>query len=564
MLVNQQTDVKNSQNEKKKTILWKSNKADGRRKHTGRHGDEPRKCIRYETGLIIVQGVEPTDNQGPHYGQKILSSRALMHIIMSKVKFYKEKEVPLEFHRVKIVQKLTLLPVEERLHALREAGFNSYRMQQKDVYLDMLTDSGTNAMSDRQLGAMMWADDAYAGSTSFLTLEKAVQDIIGKKYVVPAHQGRAAEHTVMTALVKEGDVIPMNYHFGTTITQIGLAGGRFVELINKETAFKSDSENPFKGNADINLLESAIAEYGVSRIPYIRMEASTNLIGGQPFSVANLREVRRTADKYGIRIMLDATLLAENAYLVTRREEEFRNKSLKETVRTICDLADLVYFSARKFGFAKGGVIATDSLEEKYKMDQVTATYEGFINYGGMSTKEIEAIATGLYEAMDEEYTCQSPDFISYFVKEASEYGVPMVTPAGVLGAQIDAAKFCDHLTFRDLPAAAVCAALYIAGGIRTMDGGTGGEAFPDSESDRKADMELVRIAFPRRVFTLSQTIFCLDRLKWLFDHRHMIGALAFDDLPMLQRSFRSPLKPVGDWPEKLAEQFRKDFGESR
>jgi len=483
---------------------------------------------------------------------------------MNKIQFYTEKEVPLEFHRVKVVQKLTLLPLEERLDTLKKAGYNSYRMQSADVYLDMLTDSGTNAMSDRQLGAMMWADDAYAGCSSFSTLEDAVHDIIGKKYVIPSHQGRAAEHTIMTALVKEGDIIPMNYHFGTSITQIELAGGKWVELINPEKSFKTDSDDPFKGNVDIEILEAVINKYGSDRIPYLRMEASTNLLGGQPFSIANLREVRRITKASGIRIILDATLLAENAYLVTQREDEFRDKTLRETFRTFCDLADIVYFSARKLGFAKGGVIATDSLEEKYRMDDVVATYEGFVNYGGMSTKEIEAIAVGLYEAMDEEYTSQSPDFIRYFVENAVAYGIPMVTPSGVLGAQIDAVRFCDHLSYQQLPATSLCAAIYLAGGIRVMDGGTGGEAYMDFESHRKADMELVRIAFPRRVFTLSQTIFALDRIKWVYDHRHLIGGMTFDDQPMLKRSFRTPLKPVGDWVEKLAEQFRKDFGESR
>lgn len=483
---------------------------------------------------------------------------------MNKLKFYCEKEVPLEFHRVKVVQKLNLLPLEERMAALRKAGYNSYRMQSEDVYLDMLTDSGTNAMSDRQLGAMMWADDAYAGCSSFTALESAVRDIIGKKYVIPSHQGRAAEHTIAAALVTKGDIIPMNYHFGTSITQIELAGGQWVELVNREKALKTDSDEPFKGNVDTDVLENVIRKFGTDKIHYLRMEASTNLLGGQPFSVANLREVRRITKAHGIRIILDATLLAENAYLVTQREEEFKNKTLRETFRTFCDLADIVYFSARKLGFAKGAVIATDSLEEKYKMDDVVATYEGFVNYGGMSTKEIEAIAVGLYEAMDEEYTSQSPDFIRYFVEKAVSYNIPMVTPSGVLGAQIDATRFCDHLTYRQLPATSLCVAIYIAGGIRVMDGGTGGEAYSDADSDKKADMELVRIAFPRRVFTLSQTIFALDRIKWVYDHKHLIGGMTFDDQPMLRRSFRTPLKPVGDWVEKLAEQFKKDFGESR
>ena len=478
------------------------------------------------------------------------------------VRFYKEPAVPLEFHRVKMVQKLNLLPLGQRLEVLRRAGYNSYRMQAADVFLDMLTDSGTNAMSDRQFAAMMNADDAYAGCTSFTRLETAVQDVIGKRYVIPSHQGRAAEHTLFTALLKPGDIVLMNYHFGSSVRQVGLAGGSHIEVLNRETAFQTASDCPFKGNVDLELLEETIRRHGAEHIPFIRMEASTNLIGGQPFSLANLREVRRMADRYGIRIILDATLLAENAYVVTRREEEWRGKSLRETLRAFCDLADIVYFSARKLGFGKGAVIATDSEEDKHKMDEVVAVYEGFINYGGMSTKEIEAIAVGLYEAVDEEYTSQSVEFIRYFVEEAVKRGIPMVTPPGILGAHIDASKFCDHLNYSDLPATGICVGLYLAGGIRVMDGGTGAEAFTDPTL--KADMELVRIAFPRRVFTLSQTMFCLDRLEWLYDHRRLIGAMTFDDQPLMNRSFFSPLKPVGDWVERLAEQFRADFGESR
>ena len=485
----------------------------------------------------------------------------IQHNIMSKVRFYNGDDIPLEFHRARIVQKVRLLPVDERLQALEKAGYNTYRLDSRDVFLDMLTDSGTNAMSDLQLASMMRADDAYAGSESFRRLEGAVHDVLGKKYVVPAHQGRAAENVIMRALLRQGDVVPMNYHFGSTVNHITLNGGKVVELVSPE-AFESASDNPFKGNVDTVKLEECINRYGAEKIPFIRMEASTNLIGGQPFSLSNYYQVRRIADKYGIRILLDATLLGENAYLVKQREAGYGDMELKEILRIFCDLADLVYFSARKLTCARGALICTDDFQDKLKLDQVVSVFEGYVTYGGMSMKEIEAIAQGLYEATDEDYISQSPSFIKYFVEHAVEMGIPMVTPPGVLGAHIDAKLFCDHLPVQAYPANSVVAGLYICSGVRGMEGGTASEYSP-SDPGHIADMELVRLAFPRRVFTLSQTMFTLDRLKWLYDNRRLLGPMAYDDIPGMVRGFRTPLKPLTDWPSKLVAKFREDFGDS-
>ena len=446
---------------------------------------------------------------------------------MPKVKFYTGIDIPLEFHRARIVQKVKLLPIDERLEALKKGGYNTYRMDSADVYLDMLTDSGTNAMSDLQLAAMMRADDAYAGSESFKRLEKAVFDVLGKRYVVPAHQGRAAENVIMRAFLKPGDVVPMNYHFGSTANHIRLNGGKHIDLVTPDVAFTSASDNQFKGNIDIARLEDCIAQYGAEHIPFIRMEASTNLIGGQPFSMANLMEVRKVADRH-----------------------------------EMCSLADIVYFSARKLSCTRGAVIATDNYQDKLKMDQVVAVFEGYVTYGGMSMKEIEAMAQGLYEATDEEYICQNPEFIRYFVNEAVRMGIPMVTPPGVLGAQIDAKLFCDHLSVKDLPASSLAAAIYLCSGVRTMDGGTYQDVSED-DPDFVADMELVRMAFPRKVLTLSQTMYALDRLKWLYDNRRLIGSIRCHDIPGMQRCFRTPMEPVGDWPERLIARFKEDFGDS-
>lgn len=479
---------------------------------------------------------------------------------MAKVKFYTGIDIPLEFHRARVVQKINLLPIDERYEAIKKGGFNTYRIDSKSVFLDMLTDSGTNAMSDLQLSAMMRADDAYAGSETFARLEDAVLEVLGKRYVVPAHQGRAAENVIMRALLKQGDVVPMNYHFGSTINHITLNGGRAVELVDK-SAFISASNDQFKGNVQIDKLVECIEEVGVDHIPFIRMEASTNLIGGQPFSMTNYKEVRKVADKYGLRILLDATLLAENALLIIEREEQYKEKSLSEIIRMMCDLADIVYFSARKFTCTRGAVICTDNYQDKLKMDQVVAVFEGYVTYGGMSMKEIEAMIQGLYEATDEEYVSQSPSFIKFFVEEAVKRGIPMVTPPGVLGAHIDAKKFCEHIPVKDYPASAVAAGLYLCSGIRAMEGGTASEVSA-TDPTIVADMELVRIAFPRKVFTLSQAIYALDRLQWLYDNRELLGPMAYDDIPGMTRCFRTPLKPLTDWPERLIAKFKEDLGD--
>ena len=348
------------------------------------------------------------------------------------VKFYKsENQVPLEMHKVRVIQKLNLLPIDERLRAIQKAGNNTFLLQNKDIYLDMLTDSGVNAMSDRQTAAMHVADDAYAGSQSFERLQKAVLDVLGKKYLLPVHQGRAAENVIARSFIKPGNVIPMNYHFTTTLAHIQECGGRVVELLH-DHALELKSDHPFKGNMDIEKLEQTIQEVGVENIPFIRMEASTNLIGGQPFSLANLMDVRRIADKYNIMLVLDASLIGENAYLIKQREDKWKENSMGEILKMMTGLADLVYFSARKLSSSRGGGICTNQKALYEEMEDKIPLFEGFLTYGGISVREIEAMTVGLYETLDETMISQSPTFIKYLVEELEKRGVPMVTPPGV------------------------------------------------------------------------------------------------------------------------------------
>ena len=481
---------------------------------------------------------------------------------MQEIKFYNGENIPLELHKVRVVQKLHLVPIERRLEALYEGGFNTFRLSTKDVFLDMLTDSGTNAMSDNQVAAMMHADDAYAGSQSFVRLQKAVEDVLGKKYYLPVHQGRAAENILSVAYVKSGSLVPMNYHFTTAMAHITGNGGKIVELLYDE-AYVINSSHPFKGNMNLEKLEEMIKLHEPKNVPFIRMEASTNLIGGQPFSVQNLRDVRAIADKYNIRLVLDASLLGENAYLVLQREEEFKGSTMGEVIKTMTDLADIVYFSARKLSSSRGGGICTNDMGIYKELEAYVPLYEGFLTYGGMSVREIEAMAVGLYETLDETIISQSPNFISYLVNALDSYGVPVIKPAGVLGVHIDAMQVCDHISQKEYPAGALAAALFLISGIRGMERGSISNQRDEYGNETYADMELVRLAMPRRVFTLSQVKYVEDRVTWLYDNRKLIGGLRFVYEPPVLRFFMGGLEPTSDWPQKLIAKFKEDFGES-
>ena len=477
----------------------------------------------------------------------------------SRVQFASGEYVPLELHKVRVVQKLNLLPVEERLKAIKGAGYNTFLLQNADVFLDMLTDSGTNAMSDQQVASMMVADDAYAGSASYTRLYETIVDIFGTEYFLPVHQGRAAEHIISQVFVTDDGVVPMNFHFTTTKAHIELAGGRVVELFTDE-GLKIKSDCPFKGNIDIDKLKALIAKVGRENVPYVRMEAGTNLIGGQPFSVANMRDVRKVCDDNGLLLVFDVSLLAENIYFVKTREEEFKDVDLKTIIRTMCDLADIIYFSGRKISCTRGGGIATKSKELYLKMRDLIPLFEGFLTYGGMSVREIEAMAVGLRETLDMDMISQSPQFIKYLVDKLEEAGVPVVTPAGGLGCHIDAKGFLPHVPQLEYSAGALGTALYIISGIRGMERGTISMDRDAHGNDVPSEVELLRLAMPRRVFTLSQVKYVEDRVKWLYKNRDLVGGLEFYDEPKVLRFFVGRLRPNSDWPQKLIAKFREDF----
>ncbi|MDI6401344.1 tryptophanase [Balneolaceae bacterium ANBcel3] len=478
------------------------------------------------------------------------------------IRFFKGEQIPVELHKVRMVQKLNLKPIDERLKAIEEGGHNTFLLKTEDIFLDMLTDSGVNAMSDNQVSSMLRADDAYSGSQSFYRMEAALRDVFGKEHILPAHQGRAAENIISKVFIKEGDIIPTNYHFTTTKAHMELNGGKVVEIFGDE-ALVIKSDYPFKGNIDVKKFEQLIEKYGADRIPFIRLEASTNLIGGQPFSIANMREVKKVADKHKIMIVLDASLIGENAWFIKQREEEFANHSIQDILLTMCKFADLVYFSSRKVTSTRGGGLCTDDKEIYMKLRDLIPLYEGFLTYGGMSVREIEAMAIGLYETTDETVISQSPAFIKYAVDELDQAGIPVVTPAGALGCHVDAMNFLSHVPQEEYPAGALASALFIISGCRGMERGTISSERDEKGNDILADMELLRLAFPRRVFTLSQTKFVIDRLLWLYENRELVGGLKFVEEPPVLRFFLGRLTATSDWPVKLVEKFKADFGDS-
>ena len=479
------------------------------------------------------------------------------------VKFYQaQNQVPLEMHKVRMVQKLSLLPVEDRLKKIQEAGNNTFLLQNRDIYLDMLTDSGVNAMSDNQVASMGMADDSYAGSETFNRVKSAIFEVFGTEHVLPAHQGRAAENILAEAYVKPGMVAIMNFHFTTTKAHITRLGGEVVEVIGKKGLVPS-SDEPFKGDLDLEELKRTIEKYGPEKVAFVRVEAGTNLIGGQPVSLENMLAVADICHNYGVKSILDASLLQDNVYFMKTREAQCKFMTTKQIYHLLADKMDIIYFSARKLGFARGGIITSHNKQYINEMMEFIPLYEGFLTYGGMEVRSMEAMAVGLLESLDMEYINQGPEFIEYLVKELDKYGVPVVKPAGGLGAHLNCSEFVPHIPHEKYPAAAVATALYIASGIRGMERGSLSEQREPDGTERYAELELMRLAMPRRVFTLSQVKYCADRIKWLYDNRELIGGLQWVEEPKVLRFFFGRLKEIGYWQEDLAKKFREDFGES-
>lgn len=479
------------------------------------------------------------------------------------VKFYKsENQVRLEMHKVRMIQKLELLPVEERLKKIQAAGNNTFLLQNRDIYMDMLTDSGVNGMSDLQFAAMMRADDSYAGSETFNRVKAAVKEVFGTENVLPTHQGRACENILAEAYVKPGKVALMNFHFTTTKAHITRMGGSVEELVDKK-GLLPQSNDPFKGDFNLQNLRTRIDEIGAENVAFVRVEAGTNLIGGQPVSLENMLAVTDICHDKGVKSVLDASLLQDNVYFMKTREARCKYMEPKAIYHLLADHFDIIYFSARKLGFAKGGIITSKDSKYTREMMEYIPLYEGFLTYGGIDVRTMEAMAQGLYESLDMEYINQGPEFINYLTKELDDYGVPVILPSGGLGCHLNAGAFVPDMPHDQYPAGAVAAALYIAGGIRGMERGTLSEQRNPDGTEPFAELELMRLGVPRRVYTLSQLKYVADRVKWLWDNRSLIGGLQWVEEPSVLRFFFGRLKEMDYWQERLAEKFRSDFGDS-
>ncbi|MDR1255373.1 MAG: tryptophanase [Puniceicoccales bacterium] len=473
----------------------------------------------------------------------------------TKIKFFSGEEVPLEMHRARMVQRINLLPIGERLKAINGAGYNTFLLANREVFLDMLTDSGVNAMSEMQYAAMMMADDSYAGSETFFRLSAVLGEVFGTKYFLPAHQGRACENIIANTFVRPGSFTIMNYHFTTTKAHIVRLGGSVIEVACDE-ALRVESNCLFKGNFDMDKLEAAVKEVGIGNVAFVRIEAGTNLIGGQPVSLSNMVEVSNFCRERGIPLIFDASLLADNLFFIKTREADYANWPLVDIVRKMASLMDIIYFSGRKLGCARGGGIVTSSDEYFNRMRPLIPLYEGFLTYGGMSVREMEAMAVGIGETLDMHVISQTPLFVNALGELLSEKSIPLVRPFGGLGCHIDASRFVSHIPQEQYPAGALAAAIYLIGGIRGMERGTLSEQRNQDGSEHLSAMELVRLAVPKRVFTLSHMKFVADRIGWLHGNRDLIGGLEFDEEPDTLRFFLGRLRPIGDWPNRLANEF--------
>ena len=476
------------------------------------------------------------------------------------IKLSSGEEIPIEMHKTRMVQKIQLVPIDERVRAMEQAGYNTFLLKTDDIFLDCLTDSGVNAMSNNQYAALMTVDDAYAGSMTFYEFAKTVEDVLGYKYVMNVHQGRAAEHLLAKVHAKPNGVIPTNYHFTTTKAHIELQGMKVLEIYYDD-ALKTESTNLFKGCMDPKKLKDVIRKYGRDKIGFVRMEATTNLIGGQPFSMKNLKEIKQICVENNLLLVIDGSLICENAYLIRQREKGYENKTVADIVKEMCSLADIYYMSGRKNTSVRGGCIATNNLKLFEQIQPWLPVYEGFFTYGGMSMREVGAMGVGMREMVDPDVAGCSVEQIKYFVNKLVKAGIPVVTPPGGLACHLDAMKFLPQVPQSQYPAGALAAALYISSGIRSMERGT---ISMDRDKDGKevyADIELTRIALPRRVYTVSHIEYAIDRIKWLYGHRKLVKGLKFVSEPPVLRFFLGKLKSLDNWEKDLAGVFKKEIG---
>ena len=427
-----------------------------------------------------------------------------------------------EPYRIKMVEPIKQATIAQRKQWIKEANYNLFNLKSDQVYIDLLTDSGTGAMSDRQWAAIMLGDESYAGSRSFLALDKAVKDITGYKYFIPTHQGRAAENVLFSAMVKEGDIIPGNSHFDTTKGHIEFRKGKAVDCTIDE-AFDTDLYHPFKGNVDLNKLEKVFKENPIEKIPFIIITVTCNTAGGQPVSMQNIKETAALCRKYGVALYFDAARYAENCYFIKEREEAYKDVSIKDIAKELFSYGDGMTMSSKKDGLVNmGGIIALNNEETYQTAITFNIMYEGFITYGGMSGRDMGALAVGLYEALEYDYLASRVTQVQYLGEKMAEFGVPVQKPIGGHAVYLDANKFVPTIPKEEYRAQALAIELYIIAGIRGVEIGTIlADRDPETRENRYPALELVRLAIPRRTYTHNHMEYIAAALKTIFDSRH-------------------------------------------
>ena len=445
-----------------------------------------------------------------------------------------------EPYKIKMVELLKMTSPAQRKKAMHEAGYNTFLLKSEDVYIDLLTDSGTSAMSDRQWAGMMMGDEAYAGSRNFYHLEEVVKDIYGYKYLIPTHQGRGAENILSKILIKKGDIIPGNMYFTTTRLHQELAGGKFEDIIIDE-AHDPENEFPFKGNVDLNKLEKLIKKYGAKRIPYVSMATSVNMAGGQPISIKNLKELRALTKKHGIRVIHDMTRVAENAYFIQQREKGYKDKTIKEIVKEINSYTDGATMSAKKDALVNiGGFLAVNDWDVFEEARNMVVVYEGLHTYGGLAGRDMEAMAIGIGESVCDDHIKARVGQVIYLGEKMAAYGVPIVKPIGGHGIFVDAKKFLPHIRQDQFPAQTLAAEVYLDSGVRTMERGVVSAGRKANGENYFPKLELVRFTIPRRVYTQAHMDVIAESAARVFERRHTIKGMKMIYEPKYLRFFQA------------------------
>jgi tyrosine phenol-lyase len=443
--------------------------------------------------------------------------------------------------KIKMVEPIHMIGREEREKALTEAGYNTFLLRSADVYIDLLTDSGTNAMSDRQWAGIMLGDEAYAGSVNFYHLEEAVQTTYGYRYIVPTHQGRGAEHLISKIAISPGQYVPGNMYFTTTRLHQELAGGIFVDVIIDE-AHDPTNQHLFKGNVDLDKLQTLIDTRGADKIAYVSLAGTVNMAGGQPVSMGNVRALRELCDRYGIRIYLDATRMVENCLFIQEREDGYANKPISAILKEFCSYTDGAWMSAKKDSLVNiGGWLAVNDETMFDLARNLVIVYEGLHTYGGLAGRDMEAMAIGIRESVEDDHVRARVGQVRYLGNMLIDWDIPLVQPIGGHAVFLDAKRFYPHIPQNQFPAQILAAQLYLDSGIRSMERGiVSAGRDPKTNDHYYPALELTRLAIPRRVYTQAHMDVVAESIKSVYDAREETQGLVMVYEPKYLRFFQA------------------------